>query len=389
MKKILIIEDEEPIRRVLVRILSEESEDYQISEEEDGKLGLNRLLKEEFDLVLCDIKMPKMDGIEVLQKAREKEIFVPVILLTGHGNVAIAVEAMKLGAYDFILKPPDLNRLLNAVRHALETKELVTENKILKNKIIKKYTIIGESKEIDKIHNLIEKVAPTEARVLITGGNGTGKELVANQLHKKSGRNSAPFVEVNCAAIPSDLIESELFGHVKGAFTSAVKDRAGKFEIANGGTVFLDEVADMSLAAQAKVLRALQESKIQRVGGEKDIKVDVRIISATNKDLSKEIAEGKFREDLYHRLAVILINVPLLSERKNDIPLLVDHFTHTLSKEQGVEEKSFSKEAVKMLMDYPWTGNIRELRNVVERLMILGENPITENDIKQFASKQN
>ena len=389
MKKILIIEDEEPIRRVLVRILSEESEDYQILEEEDGKLGLNRLLKEEFDLVLCDIKMPKMDGIEVLQKAREKEILVPFILLTGHGNVAIAVEAMKLGAYDFILKPPDLNRLLNAVRHALETKELVTENKILKNKIAKKHTIIGESKEIDEIHNLIEKVAPTEARVLITGGNGTGKELVAHQLHQKSARNSAPFVEVNCAAIPSDLIESELFGHVKGAFTSAVKDRAGKFEIANGGTVFLDEVADMSLAAQAKVLRALQESKIQRVGGEKDIKVDVRIISATNKDLSKEIAEGKFREDLYHRLAVILIKVPLLSERKTDIPLLVEHFTHTLSKEQGVEEKSFSKEAVKMLMDYPWTGNIRELRNVVERLMILGENPITENDIKQFASKQN
>ena len=389
MKKILIIEDEEPIRRVLVRILSEESEDYQILEEEDGKLGLNRLLKEEFDLVLCDIKMPKMDGIEVLQKAREKEILVPFILLTGHGNVAIAVEAMKLGAYDFILKPPDLNRLLNAVRHALETKELVTENKILKKKIAKKYTIIGESKEIDEIHNLIEKVAPTEARVLITGGNGTGKELVAHQLHQKSARNSAPFVEVNCAAIPSDLIESELFGHVKGAFTSAVKDRAGKFEIANGGTVFLDEVADMSLAAQAKVLRALQESKIQRVGGEKDIKVDVRIISATNKDLSKEIAEGKFREDLYHRLAVILIKVPLLSERKTDIPLLVEHFTHTLSKEQGVEEKSFSKDAVKMLMDYPWTGNIRELRNVVERLMILGENPITENDIKQFASKQN
>ncbi len=389
MKKILIIEDEEPIRRVLVRILSEESEDYQISEEEEGKLGLNRLLKEEFDLVLCDIKMPKMDGIEVLQKAREKEILVPFILLTGHGNVAIAVEAMKLGAYDFILKPPDLNRLLNAVRHALETKELVTENKILKKKIAKKYTIIGESKEIDEIHNLIEKVAPTEARVLITGGNGTGKELVAHQLHQKSTRNSAPFVEVNCAAIPSDLIESELFGHVKGAFTSAVKDRAGKFEIANGGTVFLDEVADMSLAAQAKVLRALQESKIQRVGGEKDIKVDVRIISATNKDLSKEIAEGKFREDLYHRLAVILIKVPLLSERKTDIPLLVEHFRHTLSKEQGIEEKSFSKDAVKMLMDYPWTGNIRELRNVVERLMILGENPITGNDIKQFASKQN
>jgi len=389
MKKILIIEDEEPIRRVLTRILSEESEGYQISEEENGKLGLNRLLKEEFDLVLCDIKMPKMDGIEVLQKAKEKEIFVPFILLTGHGNVDTAVEAMKIGAYDFILKPPDLNRLLNAVRHALETNELVTENKILKNKIAKKHTIIGKSKEIDEIHNLIERVAPTEARVLITGGNGTGKELVAHQLHQKSARNRAPFVEINCAAIPSDLIESELFGHVKGAFTSAVKDRPGKFEIANGGTVFLDEVADMSLAAQAKVLRALQESKIQRVGGENDIKVDVRIISATNKDLSKEIAEGRFREDLYHRLAVILIKVPLLSERKNDIPLLIDHFTQTLSKEQGTEKKSFSKDAVKILMDYPWTGNIRELRNVVERLMILGENPITENDIKQFASKQN
>jgi DNA-binding NtrC family response regulator len=373
----------------LVRILSEESEDYQISEEEDGKSGLSRILKEEFDLVLCDIKMPKMDGIEVLQKSREKEIFVPFILLTGHGNVAIAVEAMKSGAYDFILKPPDLNRLLNAVRHALETKELVTENKILKNKIAKKYTIIGESKEIDEIHDLIQKVAPTEARVLITGGNGTGKELVANHLHQKSIRKSAPFVEVNCAAIPSDLIESELFGHVKGAFTSAVKDRVGKFEIANGGSVFLDEVADMSLAAQAKVLRALQESKIQRVGGEKDIKVDVRIISATNKDLSKEIAKGRFREDLYHRLAVIIIKVPLLSERKSDIPLLVEYFTQTLSKEQGTEEKFFSKDAVKMLMEYPWTGNIRELRNVVERLMILGENPITENDIKQFASKHN
>ena len=389
MSKILVIEDEAAIRRVLVKIISEESDSYVVEEAENGLEGIKKFKDNDYDLVLCDIKMPKMDGIEVLQKAREKEISVPFILLTGHGNVAIAVEAMKLGAYDFILKPPDLNRLLNAVRHALETKELVTENKILKKKIAKKYTIIGESKEIDEIHNLIEKVAPTEARVLITGGNGTGKELVAHQLHQKSARNSAPFVEVNCAAIPSDLIESELFGHVKGAFTSAVKDRAGKFEIANGGTIFLDEVADMSLAAQAKVLRALQESKIQRVGGEKDIKVDVRIISATNKDLSKEIAEGKFREDLYHRLAVILIKVPLLSERKTDIPLLVEHFTHTLSKEQGVEEKSFSKEAVKMLMDYPWTGNIRELRNVVERLMILGENPITENDIKQFASKQN
>jgi DNA-binding NtrC family response regulator len=310
-------------------------------------------------------------------------------MLTGHGNVSSAVEAMKSGAYDFISKPPDLNRLLTAVRNALEIKNLVTENKSLKKHIAKKYNMIGASDQINQIHELIEKVAPTDARVLITGESGTGKELVAHQLHQKSNRSSTSFVEVNCAAIPSELIESELFGHLKGAFTSAIKDRPGKFEIANGGILFLDEVADMSLAAQAKVLRALQENKIQRVGGDRDIKVDVRVIAATNKDLNKEIEEGKFREDLYHRLAVILIKVPPLKDRKTDIPLLVNYFMDNLIIDQGLEPKSFSKEAVNQLMDYPWTGNIRELRNVVERLMILGSNPVTEDDIERFAAKPN
>lgn len=387
MKKILLIEDEEPIRRVLIRILEEENKDYEITECEDGKLGLNRLKKEDFDLVLCDIKMPKMDGVEVLQKARENSVNVPFIMLTGHGNVSTAVEAMKLGAHDFISKPPDLNRLLTAVRNALQIKNLVLENKNLKKRIAKKYEIVGDSLQIDEIHNLIDKVAPTDARVLITGENGTGKELVAHHLHQKSNRSGSPFVEVNCAAIPSELIESELFGHIKGAFTSAIKDRPGKFEIANGGTLFLDEVADMSLAAQAKVLRALQENRIQRVGGDKDIKVDVRVIAATNKQLIKEIEEGKFREDLYHRLAVILIKVPPLKERKNDIPLLVDYFVQNLRAEQGLDPKTFSKSAIERLMDYPWTGNIRELRNVVERLLILGSDPVTVDDIQQFASK--
>ena len=387
MKKILLIEDEEPIRRVLIRILEEENKDYEITECEDGKLGLNRLKKEDFDLVLCDIKMPKMDGIEVLQKARESSVNVPFIMLTGHGNVSTAVEAMKLGAHDFISKPPDLNRLLTAVRNALQIKNLVLENKNLKKRIAKKYEIVGDSLQIDQIHNLIDKVAPTDARVLITGENGTGKELVAHHLHQKSNRSGSPFVEVNCAAIPSELIESELFGHIKGAFTSAIKDRPGKFEIANGGTLFLDEVADMSLAAQAKVLRALQENRIQRVGGDKDIKVDVRVVAATNKQLIKEIEEGKFREDLYHRLAVILIKVPPLKERKNDIPLLVDYFVQNLRAEQGLDSKTFSNSAIERLMDYPWTGNIRELRNVVERLLILGSDPVTVDDIQQFASK--
>ncbi|MGA0373062.1 MAG: sigma-54-dependent transcriptional regulator [Flavobacteriaceae bacterium] len=387
MKKILLIEDEEPIRRVLIRILEEENKDYEITQCEDGKSGLNTLKKEDFDLVLCDIKMPKMDGVEVLQKAREISVKVPFIMLTGHGNVSTAVEAMKLGAHDFISKPPDLNRLLTAVRNALQIKNLVYENKNLKKRIAKKYEIIGDSEQINEIHNLIDKVAPTDARVLITGENGTGKELVAHHLHQKSKRSGSPFVEVNCAAIPSELIESELFGHIKGSFTSAIKDRTGKFEIANGGTLFLDEVADMSLAAQAKVLRALQENIIQRVGGDKDIKIDVRVIAATNKELTKEIEEGKFREDLYHRLAVILIKVPSLKERKNDIPLLVDYFTQNLRTEQGLDPKIFSKSAIDRLMNYPWTGNIRELRNVVERLMILGSDPVTVDDIQQFAAK--
>ena len=387
MKKILLIEDEEPIRRVLSKILTEENKGYQIIESEDGKDGFLKLTKEDYDLVLCDIKMPKMDGVEVLQKVRENGVNIPFIMLTGHGNISTAVEAMKAGAYDFISKPPDLNRLLTAVRNALETKNLVAENIKLKKRIAKKYTIIGESEAIDQIHIMIDKVAPTDARVLITGKNGTGKELVAHHLHQKSKRSGASFVEVNCAAIPSELIESELFGHMKGAFTSAIKDRPGKFEIANGGTLFLDEVADMSLAAQAKVLRALQENKINRVGSEKEIKVNVRVIAATNKDLSREIDNGKFREDLYHRLAVILIKVPPLSDRKTDIPLLVEYFSESLAADQGVDQKPFSKDALQKLMDYPWTGNIRELRNVVERLMILGCNPITINDIEQFASK--
>ena len=387
MKKILLIEDEEPIRRVLLRILIDENKGYQITESQDGKEGFLKLNKEDFDLVLCDIKMPKMDGIEVLQKVRENGINIPFIMLTGHGNISTAVEAMKAGAYDFILKPPDLNRLLTAVRNALETKNLFTENIKLKKRIAKKYNIIGKSEAIDEIHKMIEKVAPTEARVLITGKNGTGKELVAHHLHQKSNRSEGPFVEVNCAAIPSDLIESELFGHIKGAFTSAIKDRPGKFETANTGTLFLDEVADMSLAAQAKVLRALQENKISRVGSEKEINVDVRVIAATNKDLLKEIENGKFREDLYHRLAVILVKVPPLSKRKNDIPLLVNYFSENLASDQGVDPKPFSEDALQKLMDYPWTGNVRELRNVVERLMILGSNPITARDIDQFASK--
>jgi DNA-binding NtrC family response regulator len=387
MTQILIIEDEEPIRRVMVRILSEESASYEITEAEDGKKGLSKLEKNSFDLVLCDIKMPKMDGIEVLQAAKAKGIYVPFIMLTGHGNVETAVEAMKLGAYDFIAKPPDLNRLLTAVRHAIENKTLRKENLKLKRKVAQKYTIVGESEPVIKMKEMISKVAPTDARVLITGENGTGKELVAHQLHQQSDRSKENFIEVNCAAIPSELIESELFGHVKGAFTSAVKDRSGKFEAANKGTLFLDEIADMSLAAQAKVLRALQEKKIQRVGNEKDISVDVRVIAATNKDLLNEIKEGRFREDLYHRLAVIMIHVPSLDDRKEDIPLLVSHFVDLLSKEQGLEKKSFSDGAYTKLNAYPWTGNVRELRNMVERLLILGENPISSENILQFAPK--
>ena len=387
MTKILIIEDEEPIRRVLVRILIDENKNFKITEAKNGKEGISYLKKEKFDLVLCDIKMPKMDGIEVLQEAKINNINIPFIILTGHGNLETAVDAMKLGAYDFISKPPDLNRLLTTVRNALENKSLRIENKKLRKKISKKNQIIGESKTIVKVTEMISKVAKTDARVLITGENGTGKELVANQLHEQSNRSNKNFIEVNCAAIPSELIESELFGHVKGSFTSAIKDRSGKFEAADKGTLFLDEIADMSLAAQAKVLRALEEKKIQRVGNEKDISIDVRVIAATNKDLKKEIAEGRFREDLYHRLAVIIIHVPKLIERKEDIPLLTNHFIELISKEQGLEMKNFTKEAMKKLDNYSWTGNIRELRNVVERLMILGDNPITIENITQYTPK--
>ena len=387
MIKILIIEDEEPIRRVLLRILTEEDSSYEVHEAFDGKDGLKKINNNNYDLILCDIKMPGMDGIEVLESIKVSNKTLPFIMLTGHGNVSTAVEAMKLGAYDFISKPPDLNRLLNSVRHALENKNLVSENSILKKQFARKYQIIGESKAIKAIHDLIDKVAPTEARVLITGENGTGKELVAHNLHQKSQRSKSPFVEVNCAAIPSELIESELFGHIKGAFTSAIKDRSGKFESANNGTLFLDEIADMSLAAQAKVLRALEENKVQRVGGNKDISVNVRVIAATNKDLNLEIKNGNFREDLFHRLAVILIEVPTLKSRKDDIGLLVEHFVNTLSKDQGLEIKRFDSNAVELLKNYPWSGNIRELRNVIERLMILGNNPITSENINQFAPK--
>ena len=387
MIQVLLIEDEESIRRVMSRILKEENDQYQITEAVDGKQGLDLLSNGQFDLVLCDIKMPKMDGIEVLKKAKDEMLNIPFIMLTGHGNIETAVEAMKLGAYDFISKPPDLNRLLNSVRHAFENKSLRSENIKLKNKVAQKYLIIGESFSIEEVKRMISKVASTDARVLVTGENGTGKELVAQQLHQQSKRFKENFIEVNCAAIPSELIESELFGHVKGAFTSAVKDRSGKFEAAHNGTLFLDEIADMSLAAQAKVLRALQEKKIQRVGNEKDISIDVRVIAATNKNLKQEIKEGRFREDLYHRLAVILIRVPSLQERLDDIPLLTDHFTNLLTLEQGLENKRFSSEALQKLKNYPWSGNVRELRNVVERLMILGDNPITSENINQFAPK--
>ena len=388
MSKILIIEDEEPIRRVLVRILKEEDDNFVIHEASDGKMGLDLLKNESFDLVLCDIKMPKVDGIELLQRTRKNNSTIPFIMLTGHGNIETAVESMKLGAYDFISKPPDLNRLINSVRNALEKKELVIENKILRKKVAKKYDIIGNSKSIMEIHAMIDKVSKTEARVLITGESGTGKELVAHNIHEKSSRSKSSFIEVNCAAIPSELIESELFGHLKGSFTSAVKDREGKFEAANNGTIFLDEIGDMSLAAQAKVLRALEENKIQRVGSQKDIIVDVRVLAATNKDLKKEIDNGNFREDLYHRLAVIMIEVPELSKRKSDIPILVDHFSNLISKEQGIEKKKFSKDALKLLEDSDWSGNVRELRNVVERLIILGGETISKNDVSLFASKK-
>ena len=387
MSKILVIEDEAAIRRVLVKILTEENDHYDVEEAEDGSKGLDMIKKNDYDLALCDIKMPKMDGVEVLEAARKIKPETPFIMISGHGDLDTAVNTMRLGAFDYISKPPDLNRLLTTVRNALDKKELVSENRILKKKVSKNYEMVGDSKEITKIKDMIEKVAPTDARVLITGANGTGKELVAHWLHQKSSRSSGPFIEVNCAAIPSELIESELFGHVKGAFTSAVKDRAGKFEAANKGTIFLDEVGDMSLSAQAKVLRALQESKISRVGSDKDIKVDVRVVAATNKDLKKEIADGNFREDLYHRLAVILIQVPALNDRRADIPMLIEHFSEKIAAEQGIAKKKFSKKAVDLLQGYDWTGNIRELRNVVERLIILGGKEVSEEDVNLFASK--
>jgi two-component system, NtrC family, nitrogen regulation response regulator NtrX len=387
MSKILIIEDEASIRRVLTKILSEENDTYQVEEAEDGVQGLEKIKNSDYDLVLCDIKMPKMDGEELLEAVKKIKPEIPIVMISGHGDMETAINTMRLGAFDYISKPPDLNRLLNTVRNALDKKQLVVENKILKKKVSKNYEMIGNSEPINHIKQMIEKVAPTDARVLITGPNGTGKELVAHQLHENSERAAFPLIEVNCAAIPSELIESELFGHVKGAFTSAVKDRAGKFEAADGGTIFLDEIGDMSLAAQAKVLRALQESLVQRVGADKDIKVNVRVVAATNKDLKREIEEGRFREDLYHRLAVILIKVPALNDRRDDIPLLIEHFATKIAEEQGNAQKSFSKEAIKLLQEYDWTGNIRELRNVVERLIILGGNEISETDVKLFASK--
>jgi two-component system nitrogen regulation response regulator NtrX len=387
MSKVLVIEDEAAIRRVLIKIISEESDSYDIEEAENGLDGIEKIKDNDYDLVLCDIKMPKMDGVEVLEKAKKIKPEIPFVMISGHGDLDTAVNTMRLGAFDYISKPPDLNRLLNTVRNALDRKVLIVENKRLKKKVSKNYEMIGESDAITQIKKMIEKVAATNARVLITGPNGTGKELVAHWLHEKSDRSKSSLIEVNCAAIPSELIESELFGHVKGSFTGANKDRAGKFEAANNGTIFLDEIGDMSLSAQAKVLRALQENKIQRVGSDRDIKVNVRIIAATNKDLKKEIKEGRFREDLYHRLAVILIKVPALKDRIEDIPLLINYFTKKIALDQGVAQKEFLPEAIDLLKDYDWTGNIRELRNVVERLLILGENKVSKNDVKLFASK--
>lgn len=387
MPRILIAEDEPAIRRVLAKILSEENDTYLIEEAADGAEAIEMIEKKTYHLLLCDIKMPKLDGLEVLVKTKQLQPDLPVVMISGHGDLDTAVETMRMGAFDYISKPPDLNRLLTTVRIALDTSQLKVENKNLKKKVSKKYTMIGESDAILSIQKMIDKVAPTDARVLITGENGTGKELVAHWLHEKSERNNHAFIEVNCAAIPSELIESELFGHVKGAFTSANKDRAGKFEAANGGSIFLDEIGDMSLSAQAKVLRALQENKIQRVGSDKDIEVNVRVIAATNKDLKKEIEDKKFREDLYHRLAVILIHVPALSHRKEDIPLLVDHFAKSIADENRSAPKQFSKDAITELKSYDWTGNIRELRNVVERLHILGGDIITKEDVALFAKK--
>jgi DNA-binding NtrC family response regulator len=385
MTKVLIIDDEKPIRNALRDIL--EYEKMQVEDASTGTEGLQKLEKDKFDLILCDIKMPGIDGIEVLEKIMEQGYGAPVVLISGHGTIETAVEAVKKGAFDFIAKPLDLNRLLVTVRNALDKSVIVNENKVLKKKISRTFEMVGNSAAINEIKEMIEKVAPTDARVLITGGNGTGKELVARWLHEKSNRCKFPIVEVNCAAIPSELIESELFGHEKGAFTSAVNQRKGKFEQAEGGTLFLDEIGDMSLSAQAKVLRALQENKIARVGGEKEIKVNVRVVAATNKNLKEEIQKGNFREDLYHRLSVIPIHVPSLNQRIEDIPLLAEHFIKTLSEEHGMPPKKLTKEAISALQKIDWTGNIREFKNVIERLLILCDKVISDKDIKQYASK--
>ena len=386
MSKILIIDDERAIRRALREIL--EFEEFEVEEAENGKEGLEKAQSGSFDMIFCDIKMPLMDGMEVLDELIKSKVDTPIIMISGHGNIDTAVQAIKKGAFDFIEKPLDLNRILVTIRNAKDRTILVEETKQLKF-TVKKFkgsSIIGETSSIIKIKEMIEKVAPSDARVLVTGGNGTGKELVARSLHDNSNRRKMQFIEVNCAAIPSELIESELFGHEKGAFTSAVKDKKGKFELASGGTLFLDEIGDMSLAAQAKVLRALQENVIQRVGGEKDIKVDCRIVAATNKDLRKEIEEGRFREDLYHRLAVILIHVPSLNERKDDIPLLAEHFLTMVCGDHGIQRKNFSEDALLSLQKIDWTGNIRELRNIIERLVILCDSVITGDDVVLFAN---
>ena len=385
MAKIIIIEDEVSIRNVLKNILTEENKNYKIDEAKNGEEGINLLFSKKYDLALCDIKMPNMDGLDVLKKANELDYKVPFIMISGHGDLETAVDCIKHGAYDYISKPPDLNRLLTAVRNGLNKSNLETTNKILQNKIkIQSNKMIGESLTINNVKEIIKKIAPTNSRVLITGENGTGKELIAHSIHENSNRNKIPMIEVNCAAIPSELIESELFGHEKGSFTSAHKQKKGKFEIADEGTIFLDEIGDMSLSAQAKVLRALQENKITRVGGEKSIDINVRVIAATNKNLANEIDEGRFREDLYHRLSVIKITAPPLRERKDDIPLLINYFTELICKEQSINIKTIEKEAINLLQEKEWSGNIRELRNVIERLIILSSDKITKKDVDLY-----
>ena len=382
MAKILIIDDEQSIRSTLREIL--EYEKYEVDEAKDGEEGLKMLISDNYDIALCDVKMPKMDGLEMLERVKMAGLDTQLIMISAHGTIETAVDATKMGAFDFVPKPPDLNRLLLTVKNALEKSSLVTETKVLKKKLSKKYEMIGESEPLQEVLEMMDKVGPTDARVLITGPNGTGKELVAHGIHERSNRAKAPFIEVNCAAIPTELIESELFGHEKGAFTSAVKQRIGKFELADGGTLFLDEVGDMSLSAQAKVLRALQENRITRVGGDKDINVNVRVLAATNKDLKSEIAAKTFREDLYHRLGVILIQVPALQDRKEDIHLLVDKFLEDIATEYGTKKKSIQAEAISKLLDYNWSGNIRELRNVTERLVIMCGDEISEQDVIKY-----